>query len=165
MVHFIHTLAPAPLSGPAVVQDWGLSSSLVDWGCIPMHGLQAESEIFRLGACCDQDEEAFEEHKRRQRLERKAQEAPKKGQAPPTVFSKPQLTNVQTLLEAEHRERQMLRANLVECQARLDACVRAALTGAGHVSEPVSAAEWRAVAKENERILGEQQTEFVQSYR
>jgi hypothetical protein len=131
-----------------------------------MHGHQAESEIFRLGACCDKDDEAFEEHKRRQRLERKAQEAPKIGQAPPTVFSKPQPTNVQALLEAEHRERQTLRANLVECQARLDACVGAALTGAGHgMSEPVSAAEWRAVAKENERILGEQQTEFVQSYR
>ena len=63
------------------------------------------------------------------------------------------------------KEREIVRNKLSECQARLDACVRAALTGAGHVSEPVSAAEWRAVAKENERILGEQQTEFVQSYR
>ena len=133
-----------------------------------MHGLQAESEIFRRGQCYDEDEEAYEEFKRRERRERANKKKPPGRPTQPTLFSTPATpSTVQSLLEAEHTERKELRANLEEREHRLNAAVELALTGemGAGVSAPISADELKKVMRDNERTLASEQTEFVQSFR
>jgi len=131
-----------------------------------MHGLQAESEIFRRGTCGedDDDEEAYREYQRRQRMEKKAQQKPTRPPAEVPQAPKQALapTPVETLLAKEHDARTVAREHLVEREQRLQGYAEDAQ---GQLSEPMTAEDAGKQMAENQRAMQADTVEFVQSYR
>ena len=135
-----------------------------------LHGLQAESEIFRRAQCQEMEEEAdYEEYQRRMRAAAKSKAPPPRSR----VSSKRQEPaaaaishSVQEVLEGEHQERIEARARLEEREQRLDAVVSAQLTGQSvqTTSATVTVDELRDELRDNARAMQSDAIEFVGSY-
>ena len=136
-----------------------------------MHGMQAESEIFR-GANCqaaaEEEEADYEEYQRKMRAAAKAKAPPARSRKPPPP-SEPASNSMSTqeLLEKEHAARVEARERLEEREQRLDEVVSKTLSGTnpGETSQPLSVEELRGELKANERAMQNEATEFVASYR
>ena len=133
-----------------------------------LHGLQAESEIFRNGECSQHDEEEdYEEYRRRMRAAAKAKAAPRsscKTSAPARAPAA--ATSTQETLEKEHATRLESRSELVKREARVDTVLSAtlgsdALKGS---SDPVTLDMMRAELQANERAMQTDIVEFVGSF-
>ena len=133
-----------------------------------MHGMQAESEIFR-GANCqaaaEEEEADYEEYQRKMRAAAKAKAPPVRSRKPPPPASNSMST--QELLEKEHAARVEARERLEDREQRLDEVVSKTLSGTnpGETSQPLSVEELRGELKANERAMQNEATEFVASYR
>ena len=136
-----------------------------------MHGMQAESEIFR-GANCqaavEEEEADYEEYQRKMRAAARAKAPPARSRKPPPP-SEPASNSMSTqeLLEKEHAARVEARERLEEREQRLDEVVSKTLSGTnpGETSQPLSVEELRGELKANERAMQNEATEFVASYR
>ena len=131
-----------------------------------LHGMQAESEIFRAGDCsraAEEEEEDYEEYKRKMRAAAKAKAPPRQQRAKQP--QEPQAASTQMALENEHEARVDARVRLEEREHRLDALTSATLGGSSvQPSEPVTADELRAELKANERAMQAESVEFVGSF-
>ena len=133
-----------------------------------MHGMQAESEIFR-GANCqaaaEEEEADYEEYQRKMRAAAKAKAPPVRSRKPPPPASNS--VSTQELLEKEHAARVEARERLEDREQRLDEVVSKTLSGTnpGETSQPLSVEELRGELKANERAMQNEATEFVASYR
>ena len=139
-----------------------------------LHGLQAESEIFRRAQCQEMEEEAdYEEYQRRMRAAAKAKAGktlappvprpPLRGASAPAPQPK---TSVQAVLEGEHQERVEARARLEERDHRLDDLLSNTLSGqlVRPEAATLNADELRKELKDNARALQSKAVDFVASY-
>ena len=131
-----------------------------------LHGLQAESEIFRRGTCEQDDEEAdFEEYQRRMRAAAKAKAPPPRSRPKPQTppVEPPAPTSTREVLESEHALRVEQRTRLQEREERVDAVFSATLGGNAAVatSDPMSLQQMREELRGNERSMQADAVEFV----
>ena len=108
-----------------------------------LHGMQAESELFRNGDCQSvQEEEDYEEYQRKMRALAKAKAPPPRrnnNSHKPAASSthEPQPRSTQATLEDEHAARVEARARLEDREERLDALLAETLGGADAVQARV----------------------------
>ena len=137
-----------------------------------LHGYQAESELFReCGGDDDDGEDEYQQHLRRMREINEQKQASSSRSGTRAAYALPHsaptaASDVRTVLEAEHEQRQDARQRLLEKEDRFQGYVEQLASGGQAEEGPiVSRCELEAAMRESARAQGKESTEFVQSFR